>query len=72
MTDKEIINLLRSGNFTIYYHDNGQCMLFNGKHSEVTLPEKEDASFDLSGGDGYAPEIVCLLVAALHGCVESA
>jgi hypothetical protein len=72
MTDNQIINLFISGNFTIVFHNRGSCCLYKGKHKYEKLPEKEDASFDMSDGhNGYAPEIMVLLVKALNGKIDS-
>lgn len=67
MTDKKIIELLKSGNFTLHYHDNGACDLYKGIHKEI-LPNKEIASFSLGfNNEGYLPKEVELLVKALGG-----
>lgn len=72
MTDKKIIDLLKSGNFTIAYHDNGQCGLYKGKLDYDDLPEKEERLFEGNHAAlGYAPEIVCILVEALGGKIDS-
>lgn len=70
--EQKIIDLLKSGNFTIAYHDNGYCCLYRGKYLYDELPEREDFSFDMEGAEGYAPEIVSLLAKALGGRTESA
>jgi len=70
--ESEIIKLLSSGNFTIAYHDNGQCDLYRGKFKYDDLPEEAEFGFDMNDNYvGYAPAIVCHLVKALKGNCES-
>ena len=70
--EQKIIKLLKTGNFTIAYHDNGYCCLYKGKHEYDDLPEKEDYSFDMNDNfSGYAPAIVCHLAEALGGNTTS-
>jgi hypothetical protein len=70
MKENKIVELLRSGDFTIAYHDNGYACLYKGKFDYDSLPKKELSDFD--GGDiGYAPNVVVLLVAALGGKIDS-
>lgn len=69
---KELIKLLKSGDFTIAYHDNGVCSVYKGRHQYDDLPEKEDWEFDMNDNyNGYAPAIVCYLIQALGGKCES-
>lgn len=70
MTKKKVIEILKSGDFTIAYHDSDYCDIYMGKHNYEDLPEKpikecEDKYI------GYIPEVVELLVKALGGKVES-
>jgi hypothetical protein len=75
MSNTKAIKLLKSGNFTIAYWDNGAAWLYKGKHkiedfdgeigSEIEPVEYDDFS------DGYTPGIVALLVKALGGKVVS-
>ena len=69
MSDKEVIELLKTGNFTIAYSDSGCCDLFKGKYSYSKLPvDKELRSFDYAEDfNGYMPKIVELLIKALGG-----
>ena len=62
---KKIFDLIKSGNFTIAYHDNGDAFLYEGKHTYERLPEEEVYHF--TENDGYIPEVVSALVAALGG-----
>lgn len=66
---KEIIDLLKSGNFTIAYHDNGHACLYKGRFKYEDLPEREDFDFD-NDFIGYIPMEVDLLVRALGGKIE--
>lgn len=73
---KKIIELLKSGNFSLYYHDSDNCTLHNGhiSYEETDLEEypenKEVATLgDLT--DGYLPDIVILMAKALGGKVGS-
>lgn len=71
MTDKKIIELMKSGNFTIAYHDNGQCSLYKGKFEYDDLPEKSEHDFEYGDSEGYTPHVVQLLVKALGGASET-
>ena len=71
MTRAEQLQLLRSGHFTIVYHDNGQCTLYKGKYEYGSLPEEGVADYRDYDGDGYLPPIVQLLVDALGGASET-
>jgi hypothetical protein len=67
---KEIIDLFKSGDFTIVYHDRGYCRVYKGKHSYEELP-KASTGFDDSESFGYCPDIVTLLAEALGGKTDS-
>ena len=71
MTKNEKIELLKSGNFTIAYHDDDYCCLYKGKFDYDELPEDgEITSFD-GTTSGYISEAVEYLVKALGGSVIS-
>lgn len=70
MTQAEVVALLRSGHFTIAYHDNGSPCLYKGKFEYEDLPESEDYCFE-DNFDGYIPEVVYLLSKALNGATET-
>ena len=70
-TNKQITELLQSGDFTIAYHDNGVCSLYKGKFDYEDLNKaKEFSSYDQCS-EGYIPDVVEELVKALNGKVES-
>lgn len=72
MTDKKVLALLRSGNFTLLYHDNGSCTLYKGKHVyEDATEDDECENFDTNQHEGYLPREVMLLVSALGGKCDS-
>jgi len=66
-TDDEIVELLKSGNFTVAYHDNGYCCLYKGRLEYDDLPKRCFAEFSSYNDDGYLPKIVRLLVETLGG-----
>lgn len=70
MTKNKAIELLKSGNFTILYHDNGDWRITKGhkKYEQVPCGGQEVRFYDECG---YAPPIVLLLVEALGGKVDS-
>lgn len=75
---KKIIDILKSGNFTLVYHDNQSCILYKGKHTYNDLTDKdgdpivkEEAVFEGWSYDGYIPLEVAALVKALGGKVDS-
>lgn len=81
MEDKELIELLKSGNFTVASHDYGQVSIYEGKFDAYNgewsknpvepgmpyFPGKEVASFNISDSDGYMQKIISLLTQALGG-----
>jgi hypothetical protein len=72
-TKKDIIKLLKSGNFTIAGHDNGVFCLYEGKLKYDELPRDDKvATFeDWNNYRGYITEIIALLVKALGGVTDS-
>lgn len=78
MKAKQIIDLLKSGNFTVASHNYGSVTIYEGKvkgyweyDEETEMPQfdgsKEIATYGLSDSDGYMQEIVSLLTEALNG-----
>jgi len=69
MTREKAIELLKSGNYTIYYHDYCECTLYEGKWFEEEIRDDyPSASLDMRDCyDGYIPEIVDLMNEALGG-----
>ena len=65
--------LLKTGNFTLIYWDNGSGALYKGRLDIGDIDEdtKAFAEFDSSNEKGYLPEIVELLVTALGGNADS-
>ncbi len=79
-TKEEKLKILRSGKFTIYYHDNdpGSWAVYDTfvEDSEIEDWDEFDKQHKLFEGTGlgelgYAPEEVVLLVEALGGKTES-
>lgn len=78
MNRKQIIKLLKSGNFTIIYWDNDEATLYKGKWDYNKEYEKDDygkmnkneVKLEIEM-DGYLPEIVKLLSEALGGKTDS-
>ena len=79
MNKQEIIDLLKSGDFTIIYWDSGEATLYEKKWNKEREFERDDYQtmdkFKVSlpdfGSSGYTPEIVSLLVEALGGKSDS-
>ena len=64
---EEILALLKSGDFTIAYHDSGDAYLYRGRHEYDKLKSKDKVhAFDYDS-EGYIPMEVQLLVEALGG-----
>ena len=68
LTRKEIIKLMKTGNFTLYYYNKEEGGIWKG-HLE---PDELDVDAELVGfssmnNEGYLPEIVNMLVEALDG-----
>lgn len=70
MTNKKIVELLKSGDFTIAYHDNESPSLYAGKWKYEQLEDKNEIDYGF-GSDGYCPLIVTLLTKALGGKSDS-
>lgn len=71
MKKAQLIELLKSGNFTIRYDDNGAGDIVKGRWDTYEKSCKK-AVLEFGGqGDGYAPVEVELLVEALGGKVQS-
>lgn len=71
--EQEIIDLLKTGDFTVAFHDQGECSIYKGIFEYDDLPEKEDYTVIFGGAsdDGYAPALVIYLCEALKGkCVS--
>lgn len=70
--ENKIIDLLKSGDFTLAYHDRGSCTLYKGKH-EYGEWKSKDLVYDFDGSDsyGYMPSEIELLVQALGGNCDS-
>ena len=71
MKQDELIKLLKTGNFTVAYHDNGYCIIYKGRHEYDDLPKKNIYIPHDMWDVGYAPHIVVLLAEALGGKVDS-
>lgn len=78
MSDKKLIEILKSGNFTVRYDDNGSGTIIEGRFNEYedTYNERTGKNLGRSTefggqGGGYAPEEVEWLVEALGGKVVS-
>jgi hypothetical protein len=70
MASKELVELLKSGDFTLGYHDNGYCEVYRGRIEYDDINEKDlqpVGSFDSSENEGYIPAEVAALVKALGG-----
>lgn len=70
MNKEKTIELLKSGNFTIAYHDNGDAVIYKGHYEYDNLPKKEIYSPE-DQFNGYIPEVVEMLVKALNGKVDT-
>jgi hypothetical protein len=49
MTTNKVIEIMRTGDFTIAYHDNDGGCFYKGKYKYEDLPEEADYEFDLYG-----------------------
>lgn len=68
--DKKLLHLIKSGDFTIVYHDNDSCEIHKGQFDEYEdVPENKRPvyEFNYASSEGYCPEVVSLLVEALGG-----
>lgn len=70
MTQKQVIEVMKTGNFTIAYHDNSDAHFYKGKFSYDRLPDEADYTFG-SNYAGYMSEEVYCLIQALKGKGDS-
>lgn len=69
MSRKKLLEIISSGNFTVYFHDNGCCNLYKGKFTQNQIESEkfqEDPIFE-SEGSSYYTDLEELLVDALKG-----
>lgn len=73
MTNKKLIELFKSGDFTIHYNDNGCCSVYKGRFKDYFSKPEDIESVAEFGCDfnGYLPREVALLVEALGGKSDS-
>lgn len=77
---KEAIKVLKSGNFSIHYHNNGSGSIYKNRfeyddfmdEEGNDIQQEEVYSFNYDASIGYLPEIVQLLTLALGGNADSA
>ena len=69
MLKENLVQLLKSGNFTVAYHDNQEGAIYQGRADNCNkLPEDDKVdNFALWDNEGYLPYIVRVLVEALGG-----
>jgi len=77
----EISHHLRTGQFTIYYHNQGDCIIYLGHWSQNEIEDQEPddkdsplvvlAEMGSHNMEGYLPEIVKKLTNALGGRAHS-
>jgi len=75
MDKKELVSLLKSGNFTIAYWDSQIPTIYKGKWNiekeydkdEYKELSKHEINFPMYGMNGYLPDVVILLTQALKG-----
>ena len=76
---EEVIELFKSGDFTIVYWDSDDPTIYKGKWNYDEEDEKDEcremfeSQIDVSmyNMNGYAPDVVAWLVEALGGKVDS-
>jgi len=71
LSEKKVIELLKTGNFSIIYHDNGCGSLYKGHHTTDSVSEKEIEPVYEFEPDGYYTSDVDFLVKALGGKLDS-
>lgn len=68
MIEQDLIKLLKSGNFTIAYHDNQAGCVYRDRIDDYDkLPSPVDGFDSWMHEEGYLPYIVKMLVKALGG-----
>lgn len=73
MKASKAVELMKTGQFTILYHDNGYCTLHkgHGEYDQFNEEAMDGADIEYPMEIGYIPGIVSLLVKALGGKVDS-
>jgi len=77
-TEEKILNIIKSGDFTIVYWDRGIASLYEKKWNKSDEYTRDDYGTmnkflmkECEHEDGYLPEIVELLTKALNGVSDS-
>lgn len=65
------ISLIKTGEFTIIYTNQGECSLYEGHRDVDTMDPELEPVYEFSAQDGYLPEVVQVLAAALGGNSDS-
>ncbi len=79
MREKDLVSLLRTGNFTIVYWDSGEPTFYKGKwdkdkeyeKDEYETMNKSQIEVDMFNMTGYLPDVVRWLTMALKGHSDS-
>lgn len=79
MNEKQLVELFKSGNFTIVYWDNEEPTIYKGRWNYHKEQEKDDyetmeksrIDYPMYDMGGYCPDIVALLTKALGGKADS-
>jgi len=79
ISKKKLIELFRSGDFTIVYWDSGEPTIYRGKWNYNKEFERDDyetmnkaiVKYPMYYMGGYVPDIVALLAEALKGKTDS-
>jgi len=79
MTEKELVSLLRTGNFTIVYWDHDEPTFYKGKwnidkeYEKDERAEMEQSVIDIAqyNTTGYLPDVVRWLTMALKGNADT-
>ena len=79
MKERDLVALLRTGNFTIVYWDSEEPTFYKGKwnkdkeyeRDEYATMEKSRIEFPMYGMNGYVSDEVRLLTLALKGIADS-
>lgn len=78
MNQKQLIELLKSGDFTIMYWDNGEASVYKGKWNYNKEFKKDEYKmmnkslvYETNDEIGYLPKIVDLLVKSLGGRADT-
>lgn len=73
MSDKSVIKLLKTGNFTLIGQDSDNIEIYEGhiRYDDIEKGDLSPVEYEDYGGEGYVSALTLLLAKALGGKTDS-